>query len=133
MLTDSSTLPFDREDMKLEMLPPGQEATSIMPRATIGVIHGFNAMQIRNVTAGRATHCRRIPVMMDLGWRNTFLKVSSLMPRATPNMIKASRMLTISIPFWPKFIDIALRLSNCSFIVYPLFADGFDAREFFSL
>ena len=102
--------------MKLEMLPPGQDATSIMPRATIGVIQWFRAMQIRNVTAGSPTHCSRMPVMMDLGWRNTSLKVSSLIPRATPNMMKASRMLTIIMPFSPKLMEMELRLSSCSFI-----------------
>ena len=80
------------------------------------MIQGFRARQIRKVTAGRPTHCRRTPVMMDLGWRNTFLKVSSFIPRATPNMMKASRMLTIIIPFSPKLMEMELRLSNCSFI-----------------
>ena len=117
MLTESSTLPFEREEMKLEMLPPGQDATSIMPRATIGVIQWFRARQIRNVTAGSPTHCRRMPVMMDLGWRNTFLNVSVFIPRATPNIMKASRMLTIIMPFSPKLIEMELRLSSCSFIV----------------
>ena len=35
-VTDSSVLARDSDDMKLEMLPPGQAATSIMPMATIG-------------------------------------------------------------------------------------------------
>ena len=54
--------------------------------------------------------------MMDFGWRNTFLKVSNFIPRATPNMMKASRMLTIIMPFSPKLMEMELRLSNCSFI-----------------
>jgi hypothetical protein len=35
-VTDSATLPFAFIDMKLEMLPPGHEATRIIPRAMLG-------------------------------------------------------------------------------------------------
>src|SRR6056297_831669 len=36
-LTDKAVLPLARLDIKLEMLPPGQEATKSIPRATLGV------------------------------------------------------------------------------------------------
>ena len=36
-LTDKAVLAFAIELMKLEMFPPGQEATKIIPRATVGV------------------------------------------------------------------------------------------------
>ena len=52
--TDSSEFPREREVMKLETLPPGHEATRIMPNATIGEIRLPHAMISRNVSAGRA-------------------------------------------------------------------------------
>ena len=54
--TDSSMFPFEREDMKFEMFPPGHDATRIIPSATIGVIIGESASATANVTAGRPTH-----------------------------------------------------------------------------
>ena len=53
---ESSMLPFDSEEMKFEMLPPGQDATRIIPSAIIGVIQGLNANAMANVTAGKPTH-----------------------------------------------------------------------------
>ena len=54
--TESSMFPFEREDMKFEMFPPGQDATRIIPSATIGVISGESASATANVTAGSPTH-----------------------------------------------------------------------------
>ena len=54
--TDSSMFPLDREDMKFEMFPPGQDATSIIPSATIGVMNGESASATAKVTAGSPTH-----------------------------------------------------------------------------
>ena len=70
--TDNSILPLEREDMKLDMFPPGQQATKIIPNAIIGVIQWFKAIQVRNVTNGRPTHCNNMPRITDLG----FLKIS---------------------------------------------------------
>ncbi len=36
-LTERATLPFAREEMKLDILPPGQAATKIIPNAMVGV------------------------------------------------------------------------------------------------
>ena len=54
--TESSIFPLDREDMKFEMFPPGQDATRIIPSATIGVMNGERASATAKVTAGRPTH-----------------------------------------------------------------------------
>ena len=53
--TDSSELPLDREVMKFEMLPPGHEATRIIPNAIIGEIQCPHIMMRINVSAGRRT------------------------------------------------------------------------------
>ena len=36
--TDNSRFPFEIEVIKFEILPPGHEATNIIPMATIGVM-----------------------------------------------------------------------------------------------
>ena len=54
--TESSIFPLDREDMKFEIFPPGQDATRIIPSATIGVISGESASATAKVTAGSPTH-----------------------------------------------------------------------------
>ena len=113
---DNSVLPFDSDEIKFEMLPPGHDATKIIPNAIIGVITGLNAKAMVNVTAGRPTHCKMMPTITDLGFLNTSLNVCGLIPSATPNITKAKMMLTIAIPPWPKLIDTAFRASNCSFI-----------------
>jgi hypothetical protein len=38
METESSRFPLEMEVMKLEMFPPGHEATNIIPIATMGVM-----------------------------------------------------------------------------------------------
>ena len=60
-LTESSTLAFAREDMKLEILPPGQEATRIMPRPIMGEIHQLREMARRQVKAGSRTSWHSAP------------------------------------------------------------------------
>ena len=50
--TESSMLAFDRDDMKLEILPPGHEATRIMPRPIIGEIQFPIEIASRKVKAG---------------------------------------------------------------------------------
>ena len=97
-LTDSSTLAFAREDMKLEILPPGQEATRIMPRPIMGEIHQLRAMARRQVKAGSRTSWHSAPSRTDFGLLNTSMKVPGLMPSETPNMTNASTMLMVFMP-----------------------------------
>ena len=54
--TDNSMLPFENADIKFEILPPGHDATRIIPMATIGVMIGLRMMASRQVMAGNATH-----------------------------------------------------------------------------
>ena len=114
--TDSMMLPLDRDERKFEMLPPGHDATNIIPSAIIGVIRGLNVIATAKVMAGSATHCSSIPVMIDLGFLIMSLMVRGLMPRATPNITNARMMFTNTIPPSPKFIVTELRDSSCSFI-----------------
>jgi len=120
METDNAILPFESADKKLEMLPPGQDATRIMPNATIGVMTGPNANATANVKAGRAIHCKKTPTHTDFGLLNTSFIVLGLMPRATPNITKASMIFTIVIPNSPKFILTELSDSSCSFIAFKI-------------
>ena len=50
-LTESAVFPLARCVMKLEILPPGQAATSIIPMAILGA--GFIIITSRNVIKGR--------------------------------------------------------------------------------
>jgi hypothetical protein len=73
-LTDNAALPLEREDIKLEIFPPGQEATSIIPSAIVGVIRFLSAMVIRKVTAGSKKNCDKKPVITGFGLIISFLK-----------------------------------------------------------
>jgi len=55
-LTDKATLPFAREDMKLDILPPGHAATRIIPIATVGVIKFLNKRVKQKVITGSKTN-----------------------------------------------------------------------------
>lgn len=63
--TESSVLPLDREVMKLDMFPPGQDATRIIPKAIIGEIQFLNVIVRRKVNAGSSTSWQMIPNMTD--------------------------------------------------------------------
>jgi hypothetical protein len=119
--TDSTMLPFDSDERKFEMLPPGHDATNIIPSAIIGVMTGLKASATANVIAGRANHCNIAPVIMDLGFLKISLIVRGLMPRATPNITNARMIFTIIMPPSPKFMVTELRDSNCSFMVFRFY------------
>ena len=84
--------------MKLEMLPPGQAATRIIPRPIIGEIHPVRRTARRQVKAGRRTIWHSIPKRTDLGFLNTSTKMCGLMPSATPYMTNARMMLMVFMP-----------------------------------
>ena len=50
--TESSVFPLESCVMKFEILPPGQDATRIIPREIIGVSQFLNVIVKRNVNAG---------------------------------------------------------------------------------
>lgn len=95
-LTDKAVLPFAIELIKLLMLPPGQEATKIIPSATVGV--GFIRITNKNVSAGNSRNWEIIPVIAEAGFMTTFLKCSVLMPNATPNIIRAREIFKTNKP-----------------------------------
>jgi len=95
-LTDNATFPLPRADIKLEMLPPGQAATKIIPNATAG--EGFKINTKRNVTKGKRKNCDAKPIITDFGFFITFLKFSRLISNATPNIINASVIFINSSP-----------------------------------
>jgi hypothetical protein len=48
-LTESAMLPFAKAEKKFEILPPGQAATSIIPRAKLGLGSSIQIrMKVRN-------------------------------------------------------------------------------------
>ena len=71
--TDSTMLPFDSDERKFEMLPPGHDATNIIPSAIIGVMTGLKASATANVIAGRTNHCSIAPVIMQIIMRIAIL------------------------------------------------------------
>jgi len=79
--------PLDIELMKFEMFPPGQAATKIIPKATVGV--GFSNRTNKKVNAGNKNVWLMNPIINDLGLFRISRKCSALMSSATPNMIKA--------------------------------------------
>ena len=113
--TDSSIFALASELMKLEILPPGQEATRIMPSAMVHEIHPTLSISkaSRNVSSGSRTSWQHTPRMTDLGFWKTSTKVCGLMPSATPYITKARTMLMVFMP--PAFI-VTLMLSMAASI-----------------
>ena len=89
---------LDSELMKLEMFPPGHEATSIMPMAIVQVMLLPKASVSRKVSSGRKTSWLSMPAKMGLGLLKRSTKVRGLIPKATPYMMKARTILTVFIP-----------------------------------
>ena len=96
--TESSMLAFARELMKLEMLPPGQAATRIMPIAIMGDIHPVMSIASPQVKAGRSTSWLSMSRSTDLGFLKTSTKMPGLMPRATPYITNARMIFMVFIP-----------------------------------
>lgn len=115
-VTDNSTLALDKEDMKLDMFPPGQAATSIMPMATMGVIWSFKSTISKNVMAGSRINWQVSPKIADLGFLKTFLNSAGLMPRATPNITSANTKLITLIPLAEKLSRMGSRFNSCSYM-----------------
>ena len=96
--TESSTFALESEDMKLEMFPPGHEATSIIPSAIIGDIALPKPSARRKVNAGSSMNWQTIPRITDFGCLNTSANIFGLIPSATPYITKASTMFIVFIP-----------------------------------
>ena len=96
--TDNSMLAFESEDRKLEMFPPGQEATRIIPKPIIGEIQLPIRTASRNVNAGSRTSWQVMPSRTDFGLLKTSANIRGFIPRATPNITKARTRLIVFIP-----------------------------------
>ena len=65
-LTERATFAFANEEIKFEILPPGQAATRIIPIATLG--DGLIITISKNVSAGKAINCEITPSKTDFGY-----------------------------------------------------------------
>jgi hypothetical protein len=65
---ESSVLALESDEIKLDMFPPGQAATSIIPIATVGVMCWFRAITSKNVTVGKPINCDTRPKIVDFGF-----------------------------------------------------------------
>jgi len=117
---ESSELALDSCDMKLDMFPPGQAATNIIPIATIGVIRSFRMITSRNVSAGKSIIWQIAPSITDLGFLKISLNTEGLMPSATPYITNASTKLIKSIPALEKLILTGSRFNSCSYIFFAV-------------
>jgi hypothetical protein len=113
-LTDRATFPFAMELIKFEILPPGQAATKIIPKATVGV--GLSIITIRNEKAGNRKVWLINPTMADFGFFIRSVKCSTLISSATPNMTKAKAIFKKSRPEGEKLSLTWSRISRELFI-----------------
>jgi hypothetical protein len=103
--------------MKFEMLPPGQDATRIIPKAIIGLIQPSKVIVRRNVSAGKRMIWQIMPNISDLGFCRIPRKDLGLMPKATPNMTKASTILMAFMPASFIFTFMASRFAITSGLI----------------
>ena len=127
--TESSVLPLQRDVMKLDILPPGQAATRIIPRAIIGEIQFLNVIVKRKVNAGRRMSWQITPRRSDCGFLTRSTNVLGLIPRATPNITKARTILMVFIPASFMFTLIASRLAITSGLIFSTFLIGLSLRR----
>ena len=99
ILTPSGTLPFANAVMKLEMLPPGQDATKIIPIATDSERKGRRAIHNKNVTKGSKKICEKTPTKKLFGLCTTVLNSDKLICKAIPNITNARiTFITVNEP-----------------------------------
>ena len=96
MVTDNAVSPLPVCVMKFETFPPGQEATMIIPNATLG--GGLMIMISKKVSAGITKNCANTPINGPLGERIARLKSSRLKSSETPNMINPRTMFNAISP-----------------------------------
>ena len=88
--------------MKLEIFPPGQAATIIIPKAILGC--GCMARINRKVSSGNKTNWDNIPTKTNFGCRSMCLKSSTVMESATPNITTARAKFKTQSALLSKFI-----------------------------
>lgn len=104
---DKAVFAFAMCDMKLLILPPGQAATKIIPRAIAGV--GLISLTKRKVIPGSKMNWLKIPTNRDFGFVTTFLNCSNFKSSAIPNIIIARVIFIIVKPPGLKFRRIESR------------------------
>ena len=105
IVTESAVLPRAKCVMKFEMLPPGQQATRMMPSAMLGC--GRSTIVSAQAVAGSSTNCASTPISTARGAAVTPLKSASFMSSATPNMTNARMTLSATSDAGLKFSRIA--------------------------
>ena len=99
--------------MKFEILPPGQEATRIIPKAIIGDMRSPRAIARRKVKAGRSRNWHNAPIRTPLGFLKTSIKTDGWISRAMPNITKES---TVLMTFMPPTLRLTSMLSIAELI-----------------
>ena len=107
---DNATFALAVALIKLEIFPPGQAATKIIPKATVAV--RSKLITNKKVKTGKRINCVTNPVITDLGLLSTILKCEKLISRAMPNMINARAIFRVWMPPSVKFRRILSRTSN---------------------
>lgn len=89
-VTDNATCPRAICEKKFDTLPPGQQATSNMPKAMPGEIGNTEIKS--KVSSGNKMICANKPVAMALFWPISWVKCTHRISNATPNMMMAKQM-----------------------------------------
>ena len=101
-LTDKAVFPFAKCVIKLEMFPPGQAATIIIPNAILGC--GLISITNKKVNNGNKINCDNMPIKINFGRCKRSLKSLMVIDKATPNITTASAILRIQRPLLSKCI-----------------------------
>jgi hypothetical protein len=107
-VTERARFPPAKEVIKLEIFPPGQAATRIIPRAILGM--GFIRRTSKKVRKGNARNWQTTPISTGRGFLNKALKSDTLICSATPNIINARILLRIQSVSVEKSIRAASRV-----------------------
>src|SRR5690554_7430339 len=87
MVTDTATLPLPNQVIMIENVPPGQEATKIIPKAnSAGTLKSHDNKQ---VASSKKINCATKPIAGALGSAINRVKSSFFNCRETPNIISA--------------------------------------------
>lgn len=103
--TDKAALALPKWLIKFEILPPGQAATRIIPKAILG--WGSKRLIKMKVRKGSSKNWLKRPSTAGLGFLRMILKSSNRISRAMPNMIMARQILRRNNESALKFSRIA--------------------------
>jgi len=106
-VTDRETLAPEMDEKKLEIFPPGQDATKIIPSAKAG--WGLKARIKIKVSKGSKRNWEPTPAKTAFGFFFSWLKSAVFIPSATPNMIKPKHKLSSTRLSSENEMEIVLR------------------------